>query len=392
MSDLSATASPRDILARLVAFDTVSSKPNLPLIEWVAQWLAQSGIEAVIVPGPEAGKAGLYAHVGAIQDGGVLLSGHTDVVPAEGQAWATDPFVLTERDGRLFGRGTCDMKGFVALALWAMADAARGGLVRPLQIALTWDEEVGCLGAPDLILAMQAAGFPKASAAIIGEPSQMQVVTGHKGNLGYQIHARGYEVHSSLMHTGVSAVMESARVINWAHARNRENAQHTPSGTAGLFEPPWTTLHCGVIRGGTAENITALDCDFGFDFRFVPGDDIPGWKRRLQDEIDRIGAEMAAVRPGTGFEMTQVFWVPPLEPEPGGGAAEALARRLTGDNGTHVVAYATEGGQFQEAGYSAVICGPGNIAQAHQPDEYLSLDQLDKGWCFMRTLLDELRA
>ncbi|WP_106203692.1 acetylornithine deacetylase [Aliiruegeria haliotis] len=384
-----ATASPRDILARLVAFDTVSTNANLPLLQWSADWLAQSGVDAVVVEGGDPGKGGLYAHVGPRVDGGVLLSGHTDVVPVEGQSWDSDPFVLTEKAGRLYGRGTCDMKGFDALALWAIAAAARQGVRRPLQIALTRDEEIGCLGAPELIEAMRDAGLPKASAAIIGEPSEMRVVTGHKGNLGYLVKARGFEVHSSLMHTGVSAVMESARLIAWAHACNAENAVAPRSEVAALFDPPWTTLHAGTFQGGTAGNITALDAEFLFDFRFVPGDDIPTWIDRFMSRIAQIEAEMQAIRPGTGFTCEEQFNVPPLKPEVDG-EAEALARRLTGDNGTHVVAYATEGGQYQDGGYSAVICGPGNIAQAHQPNEYLEISELERGEVFMRDLLKTL--
>ena len=199
---------PREILAKLVSFPTVSRESNLDLVDWVEAWLARHGIASERVWNAERSKAALFAHVGPELAGGVVLSGHSDVVPVDGQDWRSDPFVLTERDGRLYGRGAVDMKGFDALALWAMAEAARGGLKRPLQLALSYDEEVGCTGAPPMIDAM-AQRLPKAAAVLVGEPSMMQVVTGHKGSIGFATHIRGFEVHSSILHTGVSAIHEA---------------------------------------------------------------------------------------------------------------------------------------------------------------------------------------
>ncbi|MBK5934410.1 acetylornithine deacetylase [Rhodovulum imhoffii] len=382
---------PRELLERLVAFPTVSRDSNLPLVDWVQDYLEGHGIGVTRVPDATGAKASLYAHAGPACAGAILLSGHSDVVPVDGQHWTTDPWRLSEREGRLYGRGTCDMKGFDALALWALVEAQRRGVSRPLQFALSHDEEVGCLGAPEMIAHMAAHDFPRAQAVIVGEPSMMQVVTGHKGSMGFDLHFRGYEVHSSIPHKGVSAIMEAARLIGWANRINDENAAHAPQGADTHFDPPWTTLHVGEIRGGTAHNITAAECRLLLDFRCVPGDTLEGWRDALAEEVRHLADAMQAVRPEAGIEMTESFMLPALRPEENG-AAEALARRLTGDNAVHVVSYGTEAGQFQDGGFSVVVCGPGSIAQAHQPDEYLSLDQFHAGQALMERLLVELQA
>ena len=378
----------RDILDRLVGFPTVSRDSNLPLIDWVEEYLAGHGIECHRHWSPDRTKSALFAHVGPRVPGGVVLSGHSDVVPVEGQDWSSDPWTVVERDGRLYGRGTCDMKGFDALAIWALVEGHYRGLTRPLQLALSYDEEVGCTGAPPLIAAMQAV-LPQAELAIIGEPSRMKCVNGHKGGAGYRVQVKGYEVHSSLLPEGVSAIMEAARLIGWINDRNTEVQARPVSAMAALFRPPFTTLHSGMIRGGTAHNITAADCEFVMEFRIVPGEAPQDWYGRWEAEVDRLRRAMQMVRPEAGITLTQFFDVPPLVPETMG-AAETLMRRLTGDNATHVVSYGTEAGHFQTAGYSAVVCGPGDIAQAHQADEYLEVSEFRAGQGFMQSLLDEL--
>lgn len=381
--------SPRKILDKLVSFPTVSSDSNLPLIEWVDAYLGSHGIAAHRHYNEDNEKAALFAHVGPLVEGGIVMSGHTDVVPVAGQPWGSDPFTVVEKDGKLFGRGTCDMKGFDALAIWAMVEGHYSDLKRPLQIALSYDEEIGCAGAPPLIDAM-APIIPKASAVLVGEPSMMQVVTGHKGSDGFEVQVRGFEVHSSLMHTGVNAIMSGAKLIEWANEMNAENTARTPSEMDAVFEPPWTTVHVGVISGGTAHNITALDCHFGIDFRFVPGDSSDDWKSRFRARVTEVEAEMQSVQPTAHIALEEMSNVPALVPEKDG-EAEHIVRRLTGDNAVHVVSYGTEAGHFQNAGYSAVICGPGNIAQAHQPNEYLSVAQFEAGQAFMQRFLDMLR-
>ena len=378
----------RDVLEKLVSFPTVSRDSNLDLVDWVQDFLSDNGIVSHRMLNEDGKKAAIYAHVGPDAPGGVVLSGHTDVVPVDGQDWATDPWVVTEKDGKLFGRGTCDMKGFNALALVALVKAKGAPLKRPVQIALSYDEEIGCEGAPPLIEKMQE-NLPPAALAIIGEPSMMKVVTGQKGSSGFLVHVRGFEVHSSLMHTGVNAIMEGAKLIAWCNEMNARGEASKPTEIAAMFVPPWTSVHVGVITGGTAHNITAKDCHFGVDFRFVPTDARDAWEARFIAEVRRIEADMKAVHPDAGIDLHPDFGLPGLKPEVNG-PAEQLARKLTGDNASHVVSYGTEAGHFRNAGYSSVICGPGDIAQAHQPNEYVTLEQLAAGEAFMDRLIEHL--
>ncbi len=380
--------SAREILEKLVSFPTISRESNLELIDWVEEYLNGHGVTCHRDYNEEGTKASLFANVGPEVEGGIVMSGHVDVVPVDGQDWDSDPFQVVEKDGRLYGRGTCDMKGFDAIALAAVPQALARGLKRPLQIALTRDEEIGCIGAPPMIEKM-AAILPRAESVIVGEPSMMQAVTGHKGSIGYEIVFRGFEVHSSIMHQGVSAIMQAARLIDWANRRNDENMARTPTGAAAIFEPPFSTLHVGMISGGTAHNITAAECRLWLDFRLVPDEEMRDWSARMQAEIDRIEAGMQAIHPNCRIEVSEYFRVPGLKPETAG-TAEALARAITGDNGSHVVSYGTEAGQFQEKGYSAVICGPGDIAQAHQPNEYVTLAQFAAAERFAERVIDHL--
>jgi acetylornithine deacetylase len=382
--------SARAIMEKLVSFPTVSDVSNLPLIEWVDDYLTGHGIATHRHYNETNDKAALFAHVGPEVEGGIVLSGHTDVVPVEGQPWGTDPFEVVEKDGKFFGRGVCDMKGFDALAIWALVEAHHAGVARPLQIALSYDEEIGCTGAPPLIAAMEGR-VPKASAVIVGEPSMMQAVTGHKGGTGFAVHMRGFEVHSSLMHTGVNAIMEGAKLIEWANEMNAENRAKVPGEIDAMFEPPWTTVHVGRIEGGTAHNITALDCHFVLTFRVVPGESAEAWADRFREKVAEVEAGMQAVRPEAHISLEELFDVPGLVPE-AEGEAEQIVRRLTGDNASRVVSYGTEAGHFQNGGYSAVICGPGNIEQAHQPNEFLSVEQFEAGIGFMRRLVDMLKG
>lgn len=379
----------RDLMEKLIAFPTVSTESNLALIDFVESYLADLGVASTRVPDATGQKASLYAHIGPQVAGGVVLSGHTDVVPVAGQAWDTDPFTVTEKDGKLYGRGTCDMKGFDALALSAVPLALEREIKRPLQIALSYDEEIGCLGAPPMIDHMVSHGMPRADTVIVGEPSMMQVVTGHKGGIGWDMHFRGFEVHSSIAYQGVSAIMMAAKMIEWCNKVNAETAAATPSALAAAFDPPYTGLHVGTIHGGTANNITAKDCYFNVNIRLVPGDDVRVWEARVLAKVAELEAEMKAVRPEAGITAAQNFELTGLVPE-SMGKAEEIARRLTGDNATHVVSYGTEAGQFQERGYSAVVCGPGDIAQAHQPNEFITIDQFQQGEAFIARLVEEL--
>jgi acetylornithine deacetylase len=279
------------------------------------------------------------------------------------------------------------MKGYVALSVWALVRAQKMGVRRPVQLALSYDEEVGCTGAPPMIETMGKV-LPKGAAALIGEPSNMKIITGHKGGTGFHVHVKGFEVHSSLLPYGVSAIMEGARLIGWVNDRNAEIQAREPTPIAATFYPPSTTLHVGMISGGTAHNITAADCRFAVEMRVVPGEDVEAHARTFEAEAARMDAQLKAQRPEAGVHLERFFGVPALVPE-ADGEAEAIARRLTGDNATGVVSYGTEAGQFQEAGYSAIVCGPGDIAQAHQPDEYLEVSEFQAGQRFMERLLAE---
>ena len=383
-----------EMLARLVAFPTVSRDSNLALIAFVEDYLAGYGIASHRVPNADGTKANLYAQIGPDEPGGVILSAHTDVVPVDGQRWASDPFRLVERDGRLYGRGTADMKGFAACMLAAVPEMLGAPLARPIQLALSYDEEVGCLGAPSMIAEMRERLAP-AAAAIVGEPTSMRVVTRHKGVTGLHTHVRGVEVHSSLLHTGVSAVMTAARLVMWAAERMAENRAAVDPGdpVAALFDPPYTTLHVGRIEGGTAHNITAKDCRFSLDIRTMPGEGAEAWVARYEAFAREVEAEIRRVRPEAGITVERRSLAPGCRKEPEESAvAERLARALTGDNGEHVVAFGTEAGQFQDAGYSAAICGPGSIEQAHAPGEYISRAPPAEGRALVSRLIHRLAA
>lgn len=376
---------PRETLARLVAFPTISTASNLDLVDFAADYLAGHGVPTTRVPDETGTKAGLLALIGPAVPGGVVLSGHTDVVPVAGQTWTSDPFTLVEREGRLHGRGTCDMKGFCAAALALVPEMLAADLKRPIVLALTRDEEIGCIGAPPLIEAM-LADMPPPEAVVVGEPSEMRVVTGQKGSWGFRAHVRGHEVHSSLMHTGVSAIHAAARFIAWTEDEVARAAATTPPND---FDPPWTTIHVGLIVGGTANNITARDCTFSGEVRCLPDQDPADWRARLEAEAARRTAAMRAIDPDAGIAFEDRMLLPGFLAD---GPAEALARALTGDNGRTVVSYQTEAGHFQARGLPTVICGPGSIAQAHQPDEFITCDQLDAGTEFVRRLIRRLAA
>ena len=380
---------PLELMTKLISFPTVSRDSNLPLIDWVESYLTLHGIASHRWPDPkQPHKAALFAHVGPDIEGAVVLSGHTDVVPVDGQPWETNPWDVVEKEGKYYGRGTCDMKGFDALAIWALVEAHYAEATRPLQLALSFDEEIGCTGAPPMIAAMQGV-VPKGSAVIVGEPSMMKAVTGHKGGNAFATHVVGFEVHSSIHYRGVSAVHEGARLIQWATEQNELNGAATPGPLASMFDPAYTTWHVGIISGGTADNITAKDCHFNMGYRAVPGDDTARLNQMYFDKVNEVKAAMQAVHPEADIVLTPRFAVPPLKPEESG-EAEGLVRAVTGDNAAHVVSYGTEAGQFQDAGYSAVVCGPGDIAQAHQPNEFIEVAQFEAGHQFMCELLAKL--
>lgn len=382
MSEIAPTL---DILARLIAFDTTSRNSNLALIEWVEAFLRERGIESRRVANADGSKANLYARIGPDVAGGVVLSGHTDVVPVDGQPWTSDPWVLTARGGKLYGRGTADMKSFLALALAHVDQMLATQLQRPVILAFSYDEEIGCLGAPSMIAEL-AALAEKPSAVIVGEPTLMKVVSAHKGVRSFLVEVTGREAHSSLPDQGVSAVMEALKLMQLV----AEIAEEARGVSHAHFNPPGPTLTIGRVEGGTASNILARRCEFIWDLRCpeqAQGDAIEARFRAAAAELD---AAIKARAPEAGVTVTRRSNTPGLAIAPDS-EAEALARALTGDNETRAVAYAAEAGLFQRAGLAAVICGPGSIEQAHQPDEWIETAQIEEGAVFMRRLIERLR-
>jgi acetylornithine deacetylase len=375
----------RDILASLIAFDTTSRNSNLQLISWVEDYLDQHGVASTRVVNADASKANLYASVGPAVEGGIILSGHSDVVPVDGQDWQSTPWTVTEREGLLHGRGTCDMKGFIALALAAVPLFKKGA--KPVHLALSYDEEVGCLGAPAMIEEM-AAKLPKPALAIIGEPTMMKVFTGHKGITVHEVEVLGHEAHSSLPHLGLSANMVAVELMHdLADLARTLWEQGDPDSP---FIPPHATLTIGKMAGGTAANILARRAQFVFDLRCPPDVDPEAVLAPFKAKIAALDSEMKQTFAGSGVTITRMSNAPPMTPA-GSQEAEDFVRRLTGDNGpSGVVSYAAEAGQFQQAGFATVICGPGSIEQAHQPNEYLAVEQFERGADFMVRLAEAL--
>ena len=375
------------LLGQLVAFDTTSQLSNLKLIDFVENFLAQLGIASRRVPNKEGDKSSLFATIGADVRGGVVLSGHTDVVPTVGQPWSSSPYEMVERDGRLYGRGTCDMKGFLALALAAAQDLSKADLKRPVHLAFSYDEEVGCLGAPDLIKAL-AGAVATPSAIIVGEPTSMEAVSGHKGVSRYRITATGHEAHSSLTHLGVSANQIAIKLMaSLDTLAERLAADVDP---ASPFLPKESTVTVGIIEGGTADNILARQCQVVFELRTIAGDDAADLLAKLFEQARKLDRQVKARFPNAGVTISTLADVPALAPERDG-IAESMVRRLAGDNGpARVVSYGTEAGQFQQAGFSTIVCGPGSIDQAHQADEFIEVSQMQRGGAFMSRLVEQM--
>jgi acetylornithine deacetylase len=374
-----------EILERLVGFASVSARSNLDLIQWIRDELARHGIKSDLVPAPDGQpKANLWASIGPDAPGGLVLSGHTDVVPVEGQPWSSDPFTLSQRDGRLYGRGTSDMKGFIALCLALVPDMLARPLKVPIHFAFSYDEEIGCLGAPHLIAEL-GKRFPKPALAIIGEPTELKLGTRHKGCYCFETEITGRDAHSSQTHKGANAILAAAAIVGELD-RIAQELTRSPFNDAN-FEPPYPTINVGRIDGGTAVNIVARHCTLYWDFRATPGADpslvLPILERFI---AGTVLPRLQRVAPEASVVTRPRAQVPPLVDEPGG-AAETLVKYLTGANQTIGVAFATEAGQFQAAGLSAIVCGPGSILQAHQPDEFIELSQMQAGEAFLRKLI-----
>lgn len=377
---------PREMIEKLVSFDTTSHLSNLALIEFVEAYLASHGVSSRRVMNEDGTKANLFATLGpADQPGGIVLSGHTDVVPVEGQDWSSDPFSVAERDGRLYGRGTSDMKSFIATALAYVPEFLREGPRVPVHFALSYDEEVGCLGVRPMIDSIIRT-MPKPQVVIVGEPSSMKVVNAHKGIQSYNTKVTGLEFHSSQTHLGVSAIQYAAELISFLMKLAGEMRER--GDASGRFSPPYTTISVGLIKGGTAVNIIPKNCSFLWEYRPLPDADpseiISRFNAFAEEEVL---PRMRAVFPGAQIETVTRAQSPglgALDGDPG----ETLVMKLAQCNSAEAVSYNTEAGLFQLADIPTVVCGPGDIAQAHKPDEFVELSQIAECERFMKRLAD----
>lgn len=381
---------PKEMIAKLISFDTVSRHSNLKLIAFLEDYLDSWNVPHSRVENDDGTKANLLATLGpADKEGGIVLSGHTDVVPVDGQDWSADPFTLRETDDRLLGRGTCDMKSFFAIALALVPDFLERGMSVPVHFALSYDEEIGCLGVRPLI-DQAVRHLPRPQIVIVGEPTDMMVVNAHKSIDAFTTTVHGLEAHSSATNEGVNSVMIAAEMIHFiSQIADEMKAKGDPTGR---FTPPYTSVHVGLIQGGTALNIIPKKCSFEWEFRALPGQDPQEIVGRVNEFADgTLLPKMRAVYPDAKIETLPGAHVPPLTPEDGS-PGETLVLKLAEQNSTHAVSYGTEAGLFQLADIPTVICGPGNILQAHKPDEFVLLSQVNACERFMRRLIDHVAA
>ena len=377
----------REILGRLLAFDTVSSNPNSALMTYVKGLLEGAGLQVTLVPDAGGGKANLFASTGPEGVGGVMLSGHTDVVPVEGQVWTKPPFAMTEEDGRIYGRGAADMKGFVACAIAAMLSAARQPLKVPLHLALSYDEEIGCMGVRSLIDLLEKAPV-RPRFCIVGEPTGMQVATGHKGKVALRATCTGREGHSALAPMALNALHLAADFLG---AVRRLQAEVAATGlNDGDYDVPYTTLHVGKMSGGIQVNIVPNHATLDFEIRALAGEDVAGLITRLQAEAEAIVAPLRADFPEAEIRIDRLWDYPGLGTPPDAEVVR-FVKGLTGANGTMKVAFGTEGGLFdQRLGVPTVICGPGSMAQGHKPDEFVTVEQVDRCQVMLAALVQTL--
>ncbi len=364
-----------EMLKRLVAFDTTSRNSNLDLIKYIQTYLDDHGVKSTLVPNEEGTKANLFATIGPDAEGGIVLSGHTDVVPVDGQPWETDPWTLTAKnDGKLYGRGTCDMKGFIAVALSHVPMLRKAKLKVPMHLAFSYDEEIGCLGAHSLAEKLVGA-VPRPQAVIVGEPTMMSVVNAQNAGGGLNATFTGFEAHSSMTHLGVNAISFAGEFIHWLNELQVELAQRKHPHLDTM--PNHTTINVGIISGGTAGNILARECVLNWGYRTLPGDDNTEVQRRAEAYVaDLLLPKMRKKHPDANITIKRRSFVPGLLPQENEEAAK-LALQWTGGNRTYAVPYGTEAGIFRSHGIPTVICGPGDIAQAHQPNEFVLKSQMD---------------
>ncbi|MDR6444750.1 acetylornithine deacetylase [Paraburkholderia terricola] len=365
--------SSRALLASLIGFPTVSRDSNLDMIAFIRRYLDELGVESELFYNAERTKANLFATIGPRERGGIVLSGHTDVVPVEGQAWTVDAFRLTERDGRLYGRGTADMKGFIASVLAAVPGFVERALKLPVHLAFSYDEEVGCLGVRPMLAELERRAH-KPVLCLIGEPTELKPVLGHKGKLAMRCHVKGAPCHSAYAPYGVNAIQYAARMIGRLEQIGEQLAQ--PEHHDERFDPPFSTVQTGVIKGGRALNIVPAECEFDFEVRALPGFDAHRVADALQNYAEaELLPKMRAVKSEADIRFQSLSAYPALATSPDSEAARLLAL-LSGSEEFGTVAFGTEGGLFEQAGIPTVVCGPGSMDQGHKPDEFVTVEQL----------------
>jgi len=378
-----------EIFDRLIAFPTVSRDGNIELIRYIADFLSGAGIEAELYPHRDGDRASLFATVGPHKRGGVVLSGHTDVVPVDGQAWTSDPFRLTRREDRLFARGAADMKGFVACAIEALVAAKDQDLARPLHVAFSYDEEIGCVGVRPMLAELAAAGI-RPEWVLIGEPTSMQVATGHKGKTGIRATCRGHAAHSALAPSGLNAIHLASDMLTGIREMQAE-IERTGRRDED-YDVPYTTLHAGVIKGGTALNIVPDNCEMLFEIRNIAGDDPKSIMDQFFDRAEAIVSKSKNQFPDTEIRLDIFNEYPGLGTDEAGAVAER-ALSLSGQSNRIKVAFGTEGGLFQEVlGTTAIVCGPGNMDQGHKPDEFVTVQQMEECRSMLLRVTDTLRV
>ncbi len=380
------------LIRTLVGFDTTSRDSNLALIDWVRGYLASHGVASTLTFDDDRRKANLFATLpardGNATTGGIVLSGHTDVVPVDGQPWDTDPFQVAIKDDRLYGRGVTDMKSFSAVGLTFVPEFLRRRLAQPIHFALSYDEEIGCIGVRRLIADIVARGVRPAG-CIVGEPTGMELVVAHKGKKSWRCRVRGFEAHSSLTPLGVNAVQIACEIV--AYIAERARAFRDAGRKDSAYDVPYTTAHVGVIRGGTALNIVPRDCSFDFEIRHLPFDDPDAFFADVRDFAARFLPQMHAVDAATYIEFDAMSTLPGFDTHDGSDIT-TLGHACNGTHEAAKVSFGTEASLFHGADVPTIICGPGHIAQAHQPNEWVTVDQVAKCEAFMRRLVDHVAA
>ena len=377
----------RELLDALISYPTVSRDSNLELIGFIQEYLQKHGHPSELVCNEEKTKANLYCVIGPADKPGVMLSGHTDVVPVEGQSWTADPFVMREQNDRLFGRGSCDMKGFIACVLSTIASVDSNALKTPLHLAFSYDEEIGCIGVRRLIDTLQPVKV-KPKFCIVGEPTMMQPVIAHKGKTAARAHCHGIECHSSLAPQSVNAIYLATELINAIRSVQQRHINQGPHDQD--YDVSHTTLHVGTINGGTALNIVPNYCSFDFEIRNLPADDPSQIIKELKASASDIIAPYKHEHPDVSIEVETTNEYPALNTNTASDIVEFI-RQLTGANTLGKIAFGTEGGLFsRDLGVETIVLGPGSIEQAHKPDEYISINQLDRCDAFLKKLVDAL--